>query len=127
MGFNQSFKAYDQRKFCMVSQYPDTVVIVSPASNSTQDENGNWEDAGSETSSSYSCRYEMNTVGNNTGYQIINSEDGQKTDVSGVIYLKTSDTIKLGAELTITKKNGQVIKGKVKGFDPGQLNARIWL
>lgn len=109
----------------MVAQYPDKILVHSNASNSTQNEQGDWvipqEDAPAPLE--MPCRVELRS---SAGY--ISSADGKLIEFQSIIYLPLP-TPEVYIDQTISVKNGDVIKltGTVKQFSKGQLNARIWI
>ncbi len=105
----------------MVKQYPDKVTLTTPA-DSTQDAQGDWIPGTGSTVAEFDCRYEPNT-----GNRIIVGEDGNRIDFSGTLYLQTKNEIAVGTALEVVKHNGSTVKGTVKGFHAGQMNARIWM
>lgn len=110
----------------MVKQYPDTL-IVSEASESTQDANGDFIPGDAPEPSESPCRYE---AASGSGY--ITTTDGRRIDFTGVVYLpKDTIRVKEGARVNIIVKRPDnpdvVLSDTVKRFFRGQLNARIWL
>lgn len=105
----------------MVKQYPHTVTISSTAA-STQDANGDLV-AGTESSFSFSGRFETNSRGN-----FLKAADGKQIVYSGIIYSSlAAPNVPIGASITVSDDGGTIATGNVMQVSRGQLNVRIWI
>jgi hypothetical protein len=105
----------------MVKQYPHRLVITT-ATGSVQDGNGNWV-PGSSSTIEKTCRAEPN----NKNAQV-KTADGTAVIFDFTVYLPLPvDSIAVGANVSVYNGIELIGKNTVKRFTKGQLNARVWL
>src|SRR5690348_11214450 len=108
----------------MVQQYPHIMQLMLVATDSTQDANGNWVTADpQESNEDIRCRYETS---DGNGYVV--TESGAQEYYDAIVYMPLPvDDIPIGASVTINDCGKLKAKGKVKHFNRGFFNARVWL
>lgn len=109
-------------------RYPDTLLVHNSAGVSAQTAGGHFQAATPGTPKEYPCRYEVAT-GSGYSNPVIVGTDGGKTDYSGKVFLKTPDTLKEGATVTLLLHDGSTIKGTIKRAVTGQFggNKTLWI
>lgn len=111
----------------MIKQYPHKLYLEAlPATNSTQDGDGNYDAQSSTPTLLGDCREETDGRGRE-----IQGIDGKSYRYSSVIYLpKSAQDLRFGDVVfvrdAVTSTTNR-IKGNVLKFDRGQLHCRIWL
>lgn len=105
----------------MVTQYPHTLTVTTKVE-AARDVNGNWV-PGSETSTDYSCRAEPAS-----GNASIPGDDGNRIYYDWTVYLPLPVPDMMNGAVVTVKDGIKVLSNnKIKRFNRGQLNARIWL
>lgn len=103
------------------TQYPH-IISITTKSGSYQNANGNWVPA-TETTVEKAGRYEPNSTNG-----MITAADGTRINYDGIVYLPLPQTaLAPGAKVVVIKGAAVLLKGTIKRFSEGQLNARIWL
>lgn len=105
----------------MVTQYPDSITIVTAAS-ASQNASGVWT-AGATASYTFSCRAEVNRLGRK-----VPGNDGVLVDYSFDVYMPATTTIiPRDSDYVLNSLLNGIVSGKIKGASNGQLNSRLWL
>lgn len=105
----------------MVKQYLHTITVTTSYAG-VKDGNGNWTPIGDITQQ-LSGRFEPN---NTNGF--VTAADGSRINYDGIVYLPLPQaTLAPGAKVEVKNGAEVLLKGTVKRFSAGQLNARIWL
>ncbi|OQA66934.1 MAG: hypothetical protein BWY38_01644 [Ignavibacteria bacterium ADurb.Bin266] len=109
----------------MINQYPHYLFIVS-GGESSQDENGNWNDSSVTSTLLSICREETNGRGT-----MIQVAGGTFYTFSSLIQLpRDCPKVEEGTSIFVADNkdgSGIRVKGTVLKFDKGQLHNRIWV
>lgn len=106
-----------------MDQYPDTISLSNISAPVQDAGTGNYTSGAASTAVTYKCRAEKNSFGGK-----ITGTDGSVYDYSFTVYMpRTSDIYFPGDLYTLTLSNGRSYTGRIKDFNSGQLNSRVWL
>lgn len=104
----------------MVKQYPHILKVTTPGE-TTRNAQG-YPVSSPVTENEYECRAEANIRN-----AFVQGQDGSRIDYSWKVYMPvTSDIIQLGSKVELSGVIG-TITDTVKFFEPGQLNAKVYL
>lgn len=105
----------------MVTQYPHILVFTTSSTSPTLNSDGVWE-FGTTTSTTIECRAEANSKG-----VTVSTASGDSIQFDYIVFTKSRNELKFDTECQLTLSPTRTIKAKVKRFELGQLNARIWI
>lgn len=110
-----------------IKQYPHYLFVESPATDSVQDEDGNWTEETTMSRDFISmCREESD--GKGTEYQVAGGDFQKSTSI--IQCPKSCPVVAKGTRVFVTNDpdgNDVRISGICLNFDPAQLHSRLWL
>ena len=107
----------------ILTKRPHTLKYKTPASNPTQDDDGNWIPGYGGAEITVPCRYEPNGAA-----KVIAGPDGTSVLYNGICYLERGATsISFDTTVHVFEGDNLLASGNVIRFSAGQMNARLWV